>query len=353
MDKEKILEAVPQEEIMQYYFPYEIDENRTYLNPFRSENDKDKSPGCKFYRSGDTLIFKDFTHPDLSGDCFKICSLSTKTDNFQDVLRIICRDFNLKWKMNSFSDIKEFGKRRTKVIKKKEVEDQNKVVKTNLVFATSALDKWGKHYWENLELEDEDIEKWKISKLDSVVVIKTKANGKTSIFKRTFADELAFCFDYGEDVGKTGYIPNVTLEKRSEFYKSVPFSYVMGIENLVNKWGKPDYVLVTKGFKDLTVLDKINVPVVSLQNETPRILNSMKLQIESLCKISPILLFDNDNPGSTMVEKLAKFTGWPYIELDYYIDPAEYVEFGDSRKLKFEITSQIVRKKFKTVKQDE
>jgi hypothetical protein len=349
MDKEKILEAISQEDIMQHYFPYEIEEGKSYLNPFRKEEDADKNPGCKFYYSGDTLIFKDFTHPDLSGDCFKICSLSTKTNNFQDTLKTICRDFNLNWKMNSFSDIKEFGKRRTKVIKKKQVEDQNKVVETKLVFTTSDLDMWDYTYWEtNYKLDEKDLEKWNVLSLDSVVITKKRANDTTTTFRRTFNKmaEQAYCFDHGP-YGKTGYVPNYAKEERSEFYKSVPFSYVMGVENLRKKHGKPDYVIVTKSYKDLMVLDKLNIPVVSLQNETPRITEGMKKEIESLCKFSPIIIYDNDEAGKRMVRKLSESTSWPFLELDEYIDPAEYVQFDAEKQLRFFIVSSVMNKSYK------
>ena len=86
-----ILKLIPQETIMQRYFPANVMIGSKYTNPFRV----DATPGCYFaYTSRGTLNFFDHANPDFGGDCFKVAMMN-KGVSFKQALELINEDFNL------------------------------------------------------------------------------------------------------------------------------------------------------------------------------------------------------------------------------------------------------------------
>ena len=339
MEKEEILSAIPQEDIMQNYFLEKIDIKKSYLNPFRSKENKDNTPGCRFYyNEKKVLIFKDFSHPELSGDCFKICGLANNNIGFEEILRIICRDFNLKWKMSSFKDLKEFGRRRVKIVEKK----QEKVEKTQTM-RFNILPSWPLSFltfWTDLGLNASDLSKWKIKPLLNIIFSTVKDN-HTSITVRNLQNEIAFLFEHETD-GHTAYIPNKNKSSRSEFYKTVKSDHIIGLPHISYE----DYTYVLGSFKDTVIVDKIGLNALGLQFEMPRITSFMKAKIENSCYNNPIIVFDCDVEGIRLAKLLSANTGWPYIILDEGKDPGEYAEKGILKSLEDELVWKTQTKDF-------
>jgi len=342
MDKKEVLAKITQEEIMQHYFPYKINNPISYLNPFRKKGDEDVIAGCKFYYFGEKYLFRDFSHPDLSGDCFKVCSMANGDCSFDESIRIISKDFNLDWKIQSFKELKEFAKKKAKVqIEKSVLKERYLGNKFTLEIHSCPLQPKHYLYWKKLGVPCRMLKEYNVLGLEKIVFKSSSYNST-----RSYDGSVAFCYDEG-DSGKTAYIPH--SPKGYRFFKTVSGSHVMGVEEVKNNLlgNIADRIIVTKSKKDMLVLNSLGFFSISLQSELPNITERVKKEIELLSVDPPLIIYDGDEPGRKLSALLSKNTGWPYLVLKQYDDPGTYASLNYRDILYKEIAASLVIKDFR------
>lgn len=302
ISKDDILKKINQETIIEYYFPYKIVRRRKYINPFR----QDKNPGCTFrYSTSGVLYFTDWAINE-NYDCFRIASLTTGIENFQDLCKRINKDLNLNLmptslkipkKMNiTVENKKDYFKENPKVSITSDLKD----------FSKSDLD-----YWNSQKIDKRTLEKFNVRSVDRLYV-------GDNIFENTEVNPI---FKYSfEDNQSQYYLP---YNKYRFFSNKIPY-YLMGYENLPHV-GKE--VIITSSFKDVMQWSQINIPAIAPDSE------SSGVKREDLIRLfkrfdNIYINFDNDEAGIKATnELLKKFSDFP---LRYFFtmeakDPTELV----------------------------
>lgn len=318
--KEEILEKITQESIMERYFPYNINYNKTYCNPFRT----DKSPGCTFkYDKDKRLLFIDWSKR-KSYDCFEVCKHVLSSD-MHNILKRISRDFNLS--TNSFKDINKV--RKTKVYKKKQQVNVN-----SFSLKTEIFDKWTTKslvYWWQFGIEEEDLLRF------NVIPCYKAYLGDYRVW--TYSERNPM-YRYKTEKGIQIYRPKAS-KIQGRFTQNLPPNHVLGLEQLPEKG---EVLFITSSYKDVMVLYKLGLPAICPIGESgiidENILNDLKLRFSKI-----IINFNNDEAGIEGTERLLKLhPSFEFFYTEDEKDPADYVREYGYVKLK-----ELISNKFKDI----
>lgn len=277
---EYILNAYPQEQIMEHYLGVPVRLKVRFLSPLR----KDNTPTCGFFYTKDgDLIFKDFAGF-FAGGCFKVV-MYIYSCSFFEALEIIATDFGMidgvRVDRKDYPHYVSVHRSSTTIgIRRRAFNDEDRL------------------YWTQFGISKATLVHFKVPPVERVwlndKVIYTYAEG-----------DPAYAYDFGEGQFKI-YFPK---RKTSRFICNC--SLVQGYQ--VNR-DLTKGVVITKSMKDVMVLHEFGITAVAPQSET---VYPDPDWVKSLLSSTPqvVSLYDFDRTGVTMANFMRKTYGIPALFL--------------------------------------
>jgi hypothetical protein len=310
---EQILSRIPQEEIMQKYFPEPIKLGKKYCSPYR----KDTTPTCTFAYINGVLYFKDFGIADGHKNCFHICALANQCD-LNMVLRIIDRDF----KLNLFGPNTMSGyKTRIDTIK----YDTEPLISPN-AYATDIFVTLRPFNTQDLVFYGQGGISESTLKLFNVrAVEKCWING--AVWHTYKPDDPIYRYREGQEVKV--YRP--FAKDKSDKFRS---NYSVSVECIENLSYTTDTLFITKSRKDVMTLFELGYEAVSVKSETVFVPEIIMQQFKLLYK-KIYVFFDNDTEGVKNSIKLTQHYGLEYINIPKGMpkDPFDFVKHYSKEEL--------------------
>lgn len=279
--KERILDHVTQEQILSYYLNIDVQYNKQFCSPLRS----DERPTCTFKRMDNgVILFRDWSES-KSKDCFAIVQDMFNVDFFT-ALQIIARDMNLtasspvivnRYKKDTYHMHKPVHSEKAKI----EVRTKN--------FSVGDI-----QYLKQYGLTSKVTNYYNVFGVYTVWV-----HGKLIYVYNK--DNPAIAYYYGKD--KKG-----NNKWKVYYYKNKDYRF-LGNTNRINGWvqipkeGKN--LIITKSMKDVMCLAAMAVPAISMQAETQipydYIIDELKSRYENI-----YTLLDFDLTGVRSANKIRK-----------------------------------------------
>jgi hypothetical protein len=309
IQKDEVLKLISQEEIFQKYFPYSIEFNKKYTNPFRL----DKYPGCEFkYSKSGVLYFIDWARR-KKYDCFNVAQESTNEINFQKLLRKISKDFDLNLMPTSL----DISKSKIKMNITKETNDyfefQKKKKDTKYSYKISSNQNPVLKFYSNYSFDKKTIDLLQIYHLDFFQI--------NDYIEYSYSDFPIFMYKF-DDNNYQVYIPNA---KNNRFYTVCEDLYLAGKEHLPLMGTD---VVITSSYKDVGVYTQLNIPACCpLGEATPIRKEDMNMLLKRFDRIW--LNYNNDEAGKQSALMLKN--SYPNINFNDIInklekDPSDTVE---------------------------
>lgn len=286
IDRDFILSRVREEDIFERYFgSVKFDNN--VVNYSRD----DPNPGCRFYIHKKTgrIRFKDFSRG-YNWDCFEAAQQTGQTKDlpFKKLLNTIAQDFNLLGRV-----ITEEQKLVIKKSYEERIEIANNVVAKKIVIThpSKQLNWKQRNYWDRYEVTQQDLDRFYVYNFRDAYIKYWYADGTTHLGPiYSSKNELKFAYYLGEGEYKL-YFPD---RKK----KDGKFLQVRG--DLIQGWHQlpvtGEFVIITKSYKDVIVLDTMDFPAISPSSENV-VLPKNKLE-ELFIRFDRVyILFDNDRAG--------------------------------------------------------
>lgn len=299
INKESLLKSINLIDAFSYYFGEQISLKKKYQNPLRL----DKSPGCKFIYTKDSLVFADYAKS-KSYDLIEFVKEKYNL-NFMQTLNKIKDDLNLNLSQNI--DLANDNKSNTLFTEKKE--------KTLIQITEKPFNSLALKYWSDYLVTLDELKKENIFFIDKLWINK----------KICKVSELAFAYYYPEIDGFKIYQP---FNKDYKWFNNIPFSYIDGLNELPKI---ADDVILGSSKKDKIIIKKIFTDVCSVQGESKFAISSESNYFFDQNYKRKWCFFDCDNPGKEANKSLNdKNYLWINIENNLYEkynikDPGDYV----------------------------
>lgn len=315
--KELILDKISQEEIFKHYFEAS---GGTYKfmssvrNPFR----EDKNAGCSIFYNNKIVYFNDFSHPEYSGDCFKICGLHYGITDFKEILTNINYDFNLNILTSSF-DTKNI-KPNNNFLMKKELPSVNNIHQYISAFTIHDLNTYTdsfKNYFARYYITENTLKYFKVKQLN---YLKFGDPSSPKFWNNTTMNPIV-CYSIPEYLeiknGETFYNTDRTFyqvyrpkerRKKDKFRTNAKGSPLMGMNRIMALSPiirKNSNIFITSSFKDIMEFytldsDYYAVAPVGEGTNIPNVM--MEFLIKSFKNV--IVNYDNDEAGKNACNKL-------------------------------------------------
>lgn len=299
IDKRKLIEErLSDLDIYSRYMPNRFELNKNTNNPFKT----DKHPSFKIYYLDGGYFHKSFNSAHKGNVYTFLKDLTGK--NYKYILDMVCEDFGLLQTNNTKFQrvISELPK-----IEKKEKQDHLIQVEPT---------EWQKrhlNYIGQYGLIPEDLNLYtdtKVFPIKNFWLNREKFNIRPS------------------EVVLNYYIPSLqknksyftSRDKNFKFWSSLPFTYIHGLEDLV----ECENLIVCKAIKEAALLYKLlKIPTIVAQAENPTAFTKDTIElINSKCK-NIYTSFDIDSSGKSASIALNNITGWKWINV-----PNKYLEEG-------------------------
>lgn len=280
LSAEYILNAYPQEQIMEHYLGVPVRLKTRFLSPLREDN----TPTCGFFYTKDgDLIFKDFAGF-FAGGCFKVV-MHIYNCSFYEALEIIANDFGMidgvRVERKDYPHYVNFHRTVTNIgIQRRSFNDEDRMFWTQFGISKATL----------LHFQVPPVQRvWLNDK-----VIYTYTQG-----------DPAYAYDFGEGQFKI-YFPK---RKTSRFICNCSVVQGYQVERDMSKG-----VVITKSMKDVMVLHEFGITAVAPQSET---VYPDEQWVKELQQTAPFVvsLYDFDRAGVTMANFMRKTYGIPALFL--------------------------------------
>ena len=282
--KEKILDNVSQEQIIEYYLNVKVQYKKSFKSPLRT----DENPTCTFKRTDNNVIlFRDWADTKAK-DCFGIVQDMFHVD-FKTALQIIARDMNLTTAEPSIT--KKY--RKEEFHSNKPVYSEKSIIKVK----TKKFTEIDKEYLSSYHITKEITNHYNVFGIYTVWL-----NGKLVYVYDENNPAIAYYF--GKD--------NAGNDKwKIYYYKNRKFRFI-GNTNRINGWiqipKKGRFLVITKSMKDVMCLSRFSIPAVSMQAETQipydYIIEELQSRYDEI-----FTLFDFDLTGVRSANKIRKLYG--------------------------------------------
>jgi hypothetical protein len=274
LTKEWIRERVSDEEIFSYYLNINVVLNKKFCSPLR----KDRYPTCNFFITRQGVLWLKDHSGHFAGNCFDLVMFMYNVE-FYDALMLIAKDFRLIDKnIDKIYQPKTFIKR---VQEKAKIE----IVRRN-------WNNYDKEFWKPFGLTSSDLHSFRVCPVQFIWL-----NG--NLIYTYNANDPAYGYVFTKEDIKI-YFP---YRKEARFLCNT--NILQGIDKLPER-GK--LLCVTKSYKDVMVMHKLEIPSVAPQSETQGL---TKEQFESLSKRFDdiISLYDFDLTGVRTANSMRKEFG--------------------------------------------
>lgn len=296
---ETILDKISEYDIFRYYMPdHSWKLNQVTYSPFRKEN----NPSFVIGNKRGFLSFIDFADTNKRGNCFDFVRTLFNLPTFDDVLRLIDRDFNLGITTGKYT---EDYKKITSEYKQPELEKRYSFIQvTTRKFTKEELSYWSTYYQDIQDLRDNNIYSIKNVYLNKSKFVLPE-------------NELRFGYLYE---GQYWKIYRPFAEKKQKWMpNNVPITCMDGKEDIKNC----ETAFINKSKKDYMVMKKIFPCCCAVQNEGIGCFSHENVEYLKANSDKQILSFDSDVTGVTNSQQITKLFDFGYCNV-----PRRYLKEG-------------------------
>ena len=296
---ETILDKISEYDIFRYYMPdHSWKLNQVTYSPFRKEN----NPSFVIGNKRGFLSFIDFADTNKRGNCFDFVRTLFNLPTFDDVLRLIDRDFNLGITTGKYT---EDYKKITSEYKQPELEKRYSFIQvTTRKFTKEELAYWSTYYQDIQDLRD-----------NNIYAIKNVYLNKSKFVLPE--NELRFGYLYE---GQYWKIYRPFAEKKQKWMpNNVPITCMDGKEDIKNC----ETAFINKSKKDYMVMKKIFPCCCAVQNEGIGCFSHENVEYLKANSDKQILSFDSDVTGVTNSQQITKLFDFGYCNV-----PRRYLKEG-------------------------
>lgn len=307
---EKLFTLVSEYNLWCYYIGFQIKFGKRILSPLRQE----KNPSAGFFVSKlNNILLKDFS----TGEVISLFGFLKLKYNWTipEALKHINSDFNLGYSYPKY-DLTNSTPVIHKDIDLKEGQSVKIEVKRGS-WSNAEL-----NYWSEYNITKKSLDKFNVKPLQCYWITK---NSNIYRFCRE-PGELLFVFSFGNAKYKI-YRP-FGNKKDNKWYSNVPGDMLMGYDELA--W-VGDVLIITKGMKELCILDELGYNVVALQGESmvisETLANTLLKRFERV-----YTLLDNDKAGLAGMARNQDLYGFkPIVLPDIYLPKGK--DLGEISKM--------------------
>lgn len=290
-----VLDKITSYDIFKYYIAGFNEVGKLFCSELRN----DKNPTCAILFKKSDLFYKDFKFSDQL-NCFSYVKAKYNV-SFNDALAIINSDFNLGL-INMYNSIYNINTATTKmpIIYNKDYLEFKEKEFTIIQVVKRGFNINDKKYWfDNYNISSEDLNKAKIFPLQEFWI-----NG---IYYK--ASNLCYGYYFGLDSNNNELWKIYQPYSKIKWLSNVSTSVFQGYDLLPDTG---DLLIITKSWKDILVLSKLNIYSIAPQSEGSKIyeefINSLKQRFKKI-----IILYDNDSTGKRNALELSNLYAISYI----------------------------------------
>jgi hypothetical protein len=338
-----ILERVTQEEIMEYYLKFPVNNETLSANSLLSPFRKDNNPTCNYYYIEDKfgkikLKFRDWNGA-FNGDVFDVAATVlkiniTSSQGFMLLLHNIAKDFKIHKYANG-EERKKFDLLITEYHK-------NISIKTFTVIPRK-WNNYDKQFW--YDKFGIGVDLLRLGKVIPVSELYIEGENNSSKIYKYFAKDPAYAYYGGEKNGIKLWKIYFPFRKKGERRFMTNYNFIQGLHLF-----QPAKVgIITKSLKDVLCYKRFGIQAIAVPSETYLMTKDEIFNIKS--KVDILLTnFDYDKAGILLANKYKRvhgilplmFTKGKYNQLDFGVkDFSEYIETYKDEKTKLLISSII------------
>lgn len=296
---ESILDKISEYDIFRYYMPnHDWVLNRVTYSPFRSEN----NPSFVIGNKRGFISFIDFADTNKRGNCFDFVKALFNLPTFDDVLRLIDKDFGLG--ITTGKGTGEY-KKIVSAYKQPDIEKRYSLIQVK----TRKFTQEELAYWAQYHQSIDDLHANNIYSIKSLYLNKSKFPLKDT--------DLRFGYLYE---GQHWKIYRPFADKKSKWMpNNVPITSMDGKEDIVNC----KTAFINKSKKDYMVMKKIFPCCCAVQNEGIGCFSPENVEYLKANSDTQILSFDSDVTGVTNSQQITKLFDFGYCNV-----PRKYLTEG-------------------------
>lgn len=282
LSKEYVLQRVTEQEIFEKYLGVEVQTDRKFRNPLRS----DRHPTCTFSYRGGKLRFRDWAW-NRSMDCFDLVGHLYNT-NYEGALEQIAADFNLADKNPRKKAINEIA------LQRKRQQKTTNGPTTEVLVHICDWKAQEREYLKSHGVSGEQVQKFNCLPIDKVWV-----NGRSIWLYSDEDPALGYYFGAAKN-GVQRW--KIYFYKRSERRFLCNTSIVQGIQQLPDEG---EVCVITKSLKDVMTLDSFGIPAIAPQAESicpePELIEKIKSRFNQV-----VTLYDFDYAGVSTANQIRR-----------------------------------------------
>lgn len=296
---ESILDKISEYDIFRYYMPNnDWVLNRVTYSPFRHEN----NPSFVIGNKRGFISFIDFADTNKRGNCFDFVKALYNLPSFDDVLRLIDKDFGLG--ITTGKGTGEY-KQIVSAYKQPDIEKRYSLIQVK----TRKFTQEELAYWAQYHQSIDDLHANNIYSIRSLYLNKSKFPLKET--------ELRFGYLYE---GQYWKIYRPFADKKSKWMpNNVPITSMDGKEDIANC----KVAFINKSKKDYMVMKKIFPCCCAVQNEGIGCFSPENVEYLKANSDVQILSFDSDVTGVTNSQQITKLFDFGYCNV-----PRKYLTEG-------------------------
>jgi len=290
LTSDAVLEKISEYDIFKFYMPtHDWKLNKVTYSPFRQEN----NPSFVIGNKRGFVSFIDFADTSRRGNCFDFVKLLFNLSTFDDVLRLIDRDFGL----GILGKPTEDYKRIVSEYKQPELEKRYSLIQVKTrKFTQEELAYWNLYHQDLQDLRDNSIysikelylNKSKFPLKDTDIRFGYLYEGQYWKIYRPFADK------------KNKWMPN-----------NVPITTMDGKEDIKNC----SVAFINKSKKDYMVMKKVFPCSCAVQNEGIGCFSHENVEFLKANSDKQILSFDSDVTGVSNSQQITKLFDFEYANV--------------------------------------
>jgi DNA primase len=299
LTSESILDKISEYDVFRYYMPHsDWVLNRVTYSPFRHEN----NPSFVIGNKRGFISFIDFADTSKRGNCFDFVKSLYNLSTFDDVLRLIDRDFGLG--ITTGKGTGEY-KKIVSAYKQPDIEKRYSLIQVK----TRKFTQEELAYWAQYHQSIDDLHANNIYSIKSLYLNKSKFPLKET--------DLRFGYLYE---GQHWKIYRPYADKKSKWVpNNVPITAMDGKLDITNC----DVAFINKSKKDYMVMKKIFPCSCAVQNEGIGCFSHENVEYLKANSNTQILSFDSDVTGVTNSQQITKLFDFGYANV-----PRKYLAEG-------------------------
>jgi hypothetical protein len=279
---------------------------------------------CRIYANQyNTLRYKDFKTSD-NFDCFNYIMRKFNC-TYYEAINIISADFSLN---NSVLSIEPRIITANDEFKLK-ISNNVPKEKSKLLITKQSWNIIDYNFWNQYEIDFNTLDFYNVVSAKYTFLIK---NG------------LRHCFNYSKNKPRYAYLFNNSTKAYSPYGDKLEKWMYDGDSDNVEGWDQldetGDYIVLTKGMKDVMNYHKLDINAISLPSESSMLKENLVLNIlERFNKI--IINLDNDKQGIISTEKIISNYNFNHFYIDDYKDLSDWIKHNSLEQAKKMIDGKI------------